>query len=78
MVDNSIEITWETFIKHVMWTEIRDHFDYYSWKSGRGFGLHIKDDYAVSFKRGKLGDKKCYFIQHSGIEYMWLEKEDDG
>lgn len=38
-----------------------------------GFGLHLKDDYAVQFYKSMFRGKRCYFIDHSSIEYIWTE-----
>jgi len=38
-------------------------------------GFHIKDDWAVSFCKSKYKGKPCYYIVHSGIEYIFLKEE---
>ena len=70
LVDGAREITWETFRRHVPVEEIQDMFPDYAWD---GRGLHIKDDYSVSFYKGKWDDKTAYFLGHSAIEYIWVE-----
>ena len=70
MVDSAIDITYDTFIKHVPWHEIADIFPFYCW-NGRN-GLHIKSDYTVSFHRSKFKGKRCYYIRHSAIEYVFV------
>lgn len=79
MKDKAIDITWDTFIKHVAWQSIQKVFSYYSYRGEhlnpqtgeQTCGFHIKDDYAVSFHRSKYKGKLCYYIRHSGIEYIW-------
>lgn len=79
MVDQAIDITWKTFIKHVNWKDVQQIFDAYSFKGEKynpftkklNCGFHIKDDYAVSFHRSKYKGKRCYYIRHSSIEYIW-------
>lgn len=79
MKDNAIEVTWQTFIKHVSWQSIQEVFSYYSYRGEhlnpqtgeQTCGFHIKDDYAVSFHKSKYKGKLCYYIYHSGIEYIW-------
>jgi hypothetical protein len=53
MVDNALQITWETFIEHVDKQDLIDLFPFYYW---RGYNkkedvanLVIWEDYAVSF-----------------------------
>ena len=65
------EITYKTFIKHVDIQEIRalfDWYEYYGWDNG----LHIKDDWGVSWMKSKWRGARCYYIIHSGIEYVFL------
>lgn len=68
MIDTANEITWRTFIKHVDIEEIRALFPTYDWK---GAGLHIKDDYAVSFYKSTFRNKPCCYLVHSSIEYIF-------
>ena len=69
MIDDGREITWRTFIKHVPVDEIRGLFPYYHWRGG---GLHIKDDWGVQFFRSKWNGRRCYYLNHSSIEYIFL------
>ncbi len=71
MIDNAIEITWSTIVKHCDIQDIKDLFPCYDYE-GKG-GLHIKNDYAVSFYRSKLKEKRIYYICHSAIEYIFTE-----
>lgn len=79
MVDQAIEITWATFRKYVDWEEVREVFPDYSYRREKispiddkpTVPMHIKDDYAVSFHRSKYKGKRCYYIRHSGIEYIF-------
>ena len=67
MQDRAIEITWRTLTKHVSRKEIDDIF-------GELYPP-LKDDYAVSFHRSKLNDKRCYYINHSAIEYIFIQHQ---
>ena len=73
MVDLSIDITYETFIKHVPWEKLREIFTWYDWSPGKSDGLRLKHDYMVSYSRSKYRGKPCYFITHSAIEYVFLQ-----
>jgi len=71
MVDSAIEITYNTFRKHVPSIIIFARENGYA--TGRHKkGLRLKDDYAVSFHRGKYRGKRCYYIRHSAIEYIYV------
>ena len=63
MVDNAKEIIWETFIKHVDINELKSMF---------AFTPHLKDDYAVFFYKSIYNGEKCYFMEHSRIEYIFI------
>lgn len=66
MVDNAIDVTYRTFIKRVPLQVLNEMFGY-----GRGQGLHLIDDWHVSYHRSRYRGRKCYFIKHSGIEYIF-------
>jgi hypothetical protein len=73
MLDRAREITFRTFKRHCQ------EFDGWcrgmSYSVGNERGLHIKDDWAVSFHKSGYRGRPCYFVTHSAIEYIWtLEK----
>ena len=72
MVDEAIEITWRTFRDRVYLAELKELFPHYDWT---GQGLHIKDDYAVSFHRSTYAGVRCYYVQHSAIEYVFTYRK---
>ena len=75
MVDQAIDITWRTFRQYVNLEHLKElyPFNYYDWKPGKGDGgLRLKDDWAVSYHRSWFRGVRCYYIQHSGIEYVFL------
>ena len=82
MVDHAREVTWETFRKHVHWTQVRDIFPQYSYQGETynpdteelTIGFHIRRDWAVGFWKSKYRGRRCYYIVHSGIEYIWVEE----
>ncbi len=65
MVDRAREITFETFARNCEWR---------SWAESIGYGpwLYLKNDYHVSFYRSVYEGKKCYYICHSCIEYIFV------
>ena len=71
MVDDSIDITYETLIKHIPLEELRSLFSCYSWN---GKGLQLKNDYAVRFCRSRYKGERCYYICHSAIEYVFVRR----
>lgn len=77
MVDSSIEITYRTFIKHVGIDLLKTIYPFstYDWGSGKSDYLRLKNDYMVSYHRGKYKGKLCYYIYHSAIEYIFQKKK---
>jgi len=65
MVDSSKNITWETLLKHVNIEEIEMILP--------NENPTLKKDWAVSFHKSKYQNKKCYYICHSAIEYVFVE-----
>jgi hypothetical protein len=37
--------------------------------------LTMARDYAVSYSRGKLHGQRVYWVNHSGIEYVFVQQE---
>lgn len=74
--NNSREIAWRTFRKHVSIEDLQYLFPYYSY-GGRDERLHIKDDWAVTFNKSTYKGKPCYYLVHSAIEYIFVEPEED-
>ena len=73
--DNWKSISYRIFIKKVPRSELIHLFPIYDWNKP---GLHIQDDYAVSFFQCTLKcmdkSKVVYYIcKQSGIEYIWRE-----
>lgn len=77
MVDSAAEIKWKTFRQHVATKDLENLFPDYHWKKGKPgkdkWGLHIKDDWHVTYHRSKIRGKTVYFICHSHIEYIFTE-----
>ncbi len=71
MVDSSLAINYLTFIKHVNLESILEIFPDYE-KDSRN-GLTIKNDYYVFFYRSKYRGNRCYYINHSSIEYIFID-----
>ena len=71
MVEQAIEINYNTFLKYVSVEEVKNIFDYYEW--GRGNGLKLKDDYAVRYFKSVFKEKLCVYIKHSAIEYIYVK-----
>lgn len=71
MVSQERDVKWATIRKHCNLDDLKKLFAMYDWN---GKGLHLKDDWAVSFHKSKFKGMSCYFIQHSAIEYVFVRR----
>jgi hypothetical protein len=69
MVDNAIDITRSTFLKHVDRDSLQEVERNLGYPMGR---LRMSGDFAVQYYRSKLHDTTVYFFKHSAIEYVFL------
>mgnify|MGYP003565075035 CR=1 FL=1 len=69
MKEKSIEITANTFFKYVSLKFVNEMLDY----TLNGKSLNsIKKDYYVTYHRSEYKGSKCYYLFHSGIEYIFI------
>lgn len=72
MIDTSIDITRETFLKHVNKDSLMQVESDLGYDRHYKQGLTMAGDYHVSYHRSKLHGKRCYFFKHSAIEYVFI------
>lgn len=70
MKHSAREITWGTFSRHCDWEELAQGLGY----AARPPALRLRDDWHVRFYRGKYKGEWCYFLVHSAIEYIFVER----
>lgn len=85
MVDQAREITWRTFSKYVSIDHLRELWPFctYSYRGekynpitgGLTALFSLKRDWAVRYFKSKFDGKPCYYICHSGIEYVSMQVE---
>lgn len=67
------EVSYRTVLKHceglLDWA---DGFNVYSRRSD--CGLTLKEDWHVTYHKGTYDGRPCYYVQHSGIEYIWTKE----
>jgi hypothetical protein len=67
MTEKSSEITYKTFRRHAEGLkDLETEFGYGPW-------LRLKNDFHVRYFKGFYNQKKCVFMVHSAIEYIWTE-----
>ena len=72
MLDHAKEITYRTLLKHVGAKELQTVFSDYDWGPKKQWGLRLKDDWAVSFRKSVYRGRACVFVCHSAIEYIFV------
>lgn len=69
MVEQAVDVSFATIKRHCS--------DVHQWAHDMGYavggerGLHLKDDWAVSYHRSSYDGQPCYYIRHSAIEHIF-------
>jgi hypothetical protein len=74
MIDNAIDITRRTFLKHVNREEMKEIEQQLGYASHKSKGLTMADDWHISYHRSKLHGKTVYFFTWSGIEHVFTSR----
>lgn len=69
MMDRARDVSFATFARRTRWQSIAASL---GCAVGSQKGLHLKDDYHVSFKRSTWRGRPCYYLDHSRIEYIFV------
>ena len=69
MVDAARDITLATLRRHC--ADLDEWARGMTYAIGAERGLHLKDDWAVSYHKSTYKGRPCYYIRHSCIEYIW-------
>jgi hypothetical protein len=62
-------IKFDTFARRTNWTPIAQQLGY---SVGAEPGLHLRDDYCVRFYRSRWEGRRCYVMQWSAIEHVFV------
>lgn len=73
MIDQALEISRRTFLKHVGKDNVRELEEQLGYESRPQEGLTMAGDYHVGYFASKLHGRKAYFVTHSAIEYVFSE-----
>lgn len=65
MIESATDITYRTMLRHCE--------GLLKWAESRGYDRHLRlqNDWHVSFHKSTFQGQPCYFLQWSGIEYIW-------
>lgn len=72
MTDAAVKVTYQTMLRNCK--------DLDKWAAAHCYekdarkGLTLRNDWHVAYYRSKFRGKRCYYIRHSAIEYIWLEE----
>lgn len=73
MVGQSREITRETFLGHVDLAEMDDLERSLGYAVGHEKGLHMTNDYMVSYYKSQYRGQPCVYFDWSSIEHVFTE-----
>jgi hypothetical protein len=73
MINDAIDITRQTFLKHVDRDSLREVEASLNYEDHPKKGLTMAADWTVSYHRSKLHGKRVYFFKHSAIEYVFVK-----
>jgi len=65
MIESEKQVTYRTMLRHCEGLS--------EWAAQHGYDrdLPLSKDWAVSFHKSTFQDQPCYYLQWSGIEYIW-------
>lgn len=69
LVNNTRDITYGTLRKRCV------QLDYWAELMGYDGQLRLPDDYHVGFHKSRYDGQVAYYVQHSGIEHIWLPRK---
>lgn len=75
-IEDATDVTLETVRRHVDRDEMRDLERRLGYEIGPSKGLHLKDDFHVSYHRSRYMGKRCYYVRHSAIEHIFMASAD--
>ncbi|MGA2260810.1 MAG: hypothetical protein ABSH28_05170 [Acidobacteriota bacterium] len=69
MIDSATKVTLDTILRHCRGIE--------EWAEGHGYGrwLPLERDLYVGYYRGRFLGVRCYYVDWSGIEFIWTRRE---
>jgi len=76
MMDDAKRITYRTFVNAVGIDSMREIFGDYAWGYQRG-EIRMKNDPYVYYYRSRYNGHLCYYVRHSGIEYIFVSDTED-
>ena len=75
MRDTARDVTYRTVLRHC--------HGLLGWAKEMGYelrsnqGLTLKDDWHVSYHKSTYAGLPCYYVRHSAIEYIWVNRGED-
>lgn len=73
MTERARDITYTTLLQHVGIDTLLDTFPGYARYPQQG--LTLKNDWHVSYHKSRYEGKRCYYVRHSAIEYIFIKEE---
>lgn len=80
MIDEHVDVSRRTFMKHVGREELMDMAENlgYSSHPRKGHGLTMAADWSISYHRSKYRGHRVYYFRWSAIEYIYVPSKHIG
>jgi hypothetical protein len=77
-VERSAEVSFGAFWERVCHEDLEQLFPQYDWHNAcRDRGVKIWEDFGFVFGKGRYRGVRCYYVERSSIEWVFIESESD-
>ena len=73
MIDNALDLTRTTLLKHVNRDQLKELEIGFGYSSHHTQGLTMAADWHISYHRSKLHGRTVYYFCYSGIEFVFTK-----
>lgn len=73
MIDKEVQVTYRTFRARVGGDVLDEWAKDHGYETHPAKGLILKNDWHVSYHKSWWYKERCYYLQWSGFEHVWLE-----
>lgn len=75
LYDSSREIKFLTFARNTVWKPLASRMGYVTKRGAKG--MRLSQDRSVRFYRARWGDKPCYYMVHSAVDFIFLQNVEE-
>jgi len=75
MIEEAVGVTRRTFLCHVHRGDLAELERALKYADHPARGMTMAADWHVRYRRSSFKGRRCYFFDHSGIEYIFTERK---